>query len=117
MSRAIKATDGCFRRLPAFVQVGSQGSSRPAAHIAEQSPSAASLRPSSNVAMPHLRKTGLYDLHVHHGASMVAFGGYLMPVRYGDMTIGESHRWTREKASLFDVGHMYVGCAPTLHTQ
>lgn len=29
-----------------------------------------------------------------------------MPVQYSDLSIGESHHWTREKASLFDVGHM-----------
>ncbi|KAL8701193.1 MAG: hypothetical protein Q9201_005042 [Fulgogasparrea decipioides] len=29
-----------------------------------------------------------------------------MPVQYSDLSVGESHKWTREKASLFDVGHM-----------
>lgn len=51
-------------------------------------------------------KTGLYDLHTSHGAKFVPFGGYLMPVQYSDLGITESHHWTREKASLFDVGHM-----------
>ena len=37
---------------------------------------------------------------------MVPFGGYSMPVQYSDLSVGESHKWTREKASLFDVGHM-----------
>lgn len=37
---------------------------------------------------------------------MVSFGGYEMPVQYSDLSVGESHHWTREKASLFDVGHM-----------
>ncbi|OQO04961.1 hypothetical protein B0A48_07979 [Cryoendolithus antarcticus] len=37
---------------------------------------------------------------------MVPFGGYSMPVQYSDLGVGESHHWTREKASLFDVGHM-----------
>ncbi|KAK6443180.1 Aminomethyltransferase, mitochondrial [Oleoguttula sp. CCFEE 5521] len=37
---------------------------------------------------------------------MVPFGGYSMPVQYTDLGVGESHHWTREKASLFDVGHM-----------
>ena len=42
---------------------------------------------------------------------MVPFGGYSMPVQYSDLSVGESHTWTREKASLFDVGHMYAcGC-------
>ena len=38
---------------------------------------------------------------------MVPFGGYSMPLQYADLTISESHHWTRNKASLFDVGHMY----------
>jgi aminomethyltransferase len=29
-----------------------------------------------------------------------------MPVQYSDLSIVDSHNWTREKASLFDVGHM-----------
>ena len=53
-----------------------------------------------------LNKTGLYDLHVARGSKMVPFAGYSMPVQYSDLSVGDSHRWTREKASLFDVGHM-----------
>ncbi|PSK45360.1 glycine cleavage system T protein [Elsinoe australis] len=37
---------------------------------------------------------------------MVPFGGYEMPVQYSDLGVGDSHKWTREKASLFDVSHM-----------
>lgn len=51
-------------------------------------------------------RTALYDLHLRHGAKMVPFGGYAMPVQYSDLSVGESHAWTRSKASLFDVGHM-----------
>jgi aminomethyltransferase len=51
-------------------------------------------------------RTGLYELHSKYGAKFVPFGGYEMPVQYGDLSIIESHHWTREKASLFDVGHM-----------
>ncbi len=53
-----------------------------------------------------LQKTPLYDFHVKHGAKMVPFAGFSMPVQYGDLAISESHLWTREKASLFDVSHM-----------
>ena len=53
-----------------------------------------------------LKRTALYDLHIANGGQMVPFGGYSMPVHYRDLGIGESHKWTREKASLFDVGHM-----------
>jgi len=38
---------------------------------------------------------------------MVPFAGYYMPVQYEDQSIAESHVWTRTKASLFDVSHMY----------
>ena len=54
-----------------------------------------------------LGRTPLYDLHIRHGAKMVPFGGYSMPVLYEDLGVRESHMWTREKASLFDVSHMY----------
>ena len=60
----------------------------------------------SNAEEP--QRTSLYDLHLEHGAKMVPFGGYSMPVQYSDLSVGDSHKWTREKASLFDVGHMYV---------
>lgn len=61
---------------------------------------------SSEAAGEQLGKTGLYELHSKYGAKFVPFGGYLMPVQYSDLSIINSHNWTREKASLFDVGHM-----------
>jgi aminomethyltransferase len=64
-----------------------------------------SLRFSSSKAEEPAR-TPLYDLHAAHGAKFVPFGGYAMPVQYSDLSVGESHHWTREKASLFDVSHM-----------
>lgn len=53
-----------------------------------------------------LGKTQLYDLHEAHGAKMVPFAGFAMPLQYADLSHVESHMWTREKASLFDVSHM-----------
>ncbi|KAJ5713960.1 uncharacterized protein N7483_011141 [Penicillium malachiteum] len=53
-----------------------------------------------------LSKTQLYDLHNTHGAKMVPFAGFSMPLQYADLSHVESHMWTREKASLFDVSHM-----------
>lgn len=53
-----------------------------------------------------LSKTQLYDLHVARGAKMVPFAGFSMPLQYSDLSHVESHNWTREKASLFDVSHM-----------
>jgi aminomethyltransferase len=55
-----------------------------------------------------VRQTALHDFHVEHGGKMVPFGGFSMPLQYEDQSIVESHRFTREKASLFDVGHMCV---------
>ena len=42
--------------------------------------------------------------HRAHGARMVAFAGYAMPVQY-EGVIAE-HNWTRTNAGLFDVSHM-----------
>ncbi|KAJ5689885.1 Aminomethyltransferase [Penicillium macrosclerotiorum] len=53
-----------------------------------------------------LHKTQLYALHEAHGAKMVPFAGFSMPLHYADLSHVESHMWTREKASLFDVSHM-----------
>lgn len=63
------------------------------------------VRYASNSSEP-LSKTQLYDLHVEHGAKMVPFAGFDMPLQYADLSHVESHMWTREKASLFDVSHM-----------
>ncbi|MEO1474402.1 MAG: glycine cleavage system protein T, partial [Pseudomonadota bacterium] len=52
-----------------------------------------------------LKRTPLYDLHVEHGAKMVPFAGYEMPVQYGEGVKAE-HLWTRDKVGLFDVSHM-----------
>jgi glycine cleavage system T protein (aminomethyltransferase) len=52
-----------------------------------------------------LKRTPLYDLHRAHGARMVAFAGYEMPVQYSSGIIAE-HLHTRAHAGLFDVSHM-----------
>ena len=59
-----------------------------------------------------LSRTALYELHLEKGGKMVPFAGYSMPVQYSDLSVGESHKWTREKASLFDVSHMYTNPVP-----
>ncbi|KAJ1331524.1 aminomethyltransferase [Microdochium nivale] len=53
-----------------------------------------------------LQRTALYDLHLSHGAKMVPFGGFEMPVQYSGLGVSASHHFTRTSASLFDVGHM-----------
>jgi aminomethyltransferase len=61
---------------------------------------------SSGPGKADVARTGLYELHTKYGAKFVPFGGYAMPVQYSDLSIVDSHNWTREHASLFDVGHM-----------
>ncbi|KAK4250492.1 hypothetical protein C7999DRAFT_29077 [Corynascus novoguineensis] len=53
-----------------------------------------------------LRRTPLHDLHLAHGAKMVPFGGFEMPVHYASLGVSQSHLFTRSHASLFDVSHM-----------
>lgn len=75
------------------------------------------MRPQLSLLRPHhngkrnysstaLPKTALYDLHLAHGAKMVPFGGFQMPVQYSALSVSESHKFTRTHASLFDVSHM-----------
>ena len=46
--------------------------------------------------------------HRDHGARMVPFSGYEMPIQYAGEHGGiiAEHSWTRQSASLFDVSHM-----------
>ncbi|KAL1115748.1 hypothetical protein AAG570_006038 [Ranatra chinensis] len=37
---------------------------------------------------------------------MVEFGGHMLPTHYGQASIADSHRWTRQNCSVFDVSHM-----------
>src|SRR5688500_3796798 len=51
-----------------------------------------------------LKKTPLNARHRAHGARMVPFGGWDMPVEYSG--ISNEHLAVRSKAGLFDVSHM-----------
>ena len=51
-----------------------------------------------------LAKTPLHDWHADHGARMVDFAGWSMPVQY--TSIVEEHKATREALGLFDISHM-----------
>ncbi|KAK1757618.1 hypothetical protein QBC47DRAFT_295718 [Echria macrotheca] len=53
-----------------------------------------------------LAKTPLYDFHLSKGGKMVPFGGFHMPVQYAGLSVSQSHIFTREHASIFDVSHM-----------
>ncbi len=54
--------------------------------------------------MPPLKQTPLRDFHASHGARLVDFSGWEMPVQY--RSILEEHRAVRRAAGLFDVSHM-----------
>ncbi|XP_008787570.1 aminomethyltransferase, mitochondrial [Phoenix dactylifera] len=56
-------------------------------------------------AETQLKKTALYDFHVEHGAKMVPFAGWSMPIQYKD-SIMDSTVSCRQNAGLFDVSHM-----------
>jgi aminomethyltransferase len=49
-------------------------------------------------------RTPLYAWHIAHGARMVEFGGWDMPIQY--TTIVEEHQAVRTGAGLFDISHM-----------
>lgn len=51
-------------------------------------------------------KTPLYDAHVRHGAKMVDFAGWDMPIQYAGTGLLAEHKAVRERAGLFDVSHM-----------
>lgn len=51
------------------------------------------------------KRTALYPLHIELNGKMVEFAGWEMPLQYADSIIN-SHIHTRQKAGLFDVGHM-----------
>ncbi len=51
-----------------------------------------------------LLKTPLYGWHVAHGARMVAFAGWSMPLTY--TSIFEEHRATRTACGIADISHM-----------
>ena len=53
-----------------------------------------------------LKHTPLYDAHLAHGAKMVDFSGWAMPLHYGSQL--EEHHQVRRDAGMFDVSHMAV---------
>lgn len=51
-----------------------------------------------------MKKTILYDEHLKHGAKIVEFGGFLMPIEYTNISL--EHQAVRKRSGLFDVSHM-----------
>src|SRR6185295_903204 len=54
--------------------------------------------------MSELKRTPLRDFHAAHGARLVDFAGWEMPVQY--RSILEEHKAVRRAAGMFDVSHM-----------
>ncbi|KAI9928838.1 hypothetical protein ASPWEDRAFT_168811 [Aspergillus wentii DTO 134E9] len=105
------AANGIGRQLPSLLSRSPRApaSGRPLARYTARTaslPQTAVRYASSPASSGPLRQTQLYDLHVARGAKMVPFAGFSMPLQYSDLSHVESHHWTREKASLFDVSHM-----------
>ena len=59
---------------------------------------------SENEAPENLARLPLDAWHRAHGARMVPFAGYEMPIQYEGILA--EHEWTRTHAGLFDVSHM-----------
>jgi aminomethyltransferase len=58
----------------------------------------------TEAAQTPLLKTPLHARHLQHGARMVPFGGWDMPVEYSGIT--DEHLAVRTRAGIFDVSHM-----------
>ena len=61
--------------------------------------------PEADITNAALRRTPLHRFHIEHGARMVPFAGYEMPLQYPAGVLKE-HLHTRSAAGLFDVSHM-----------
>ncbi|KXJ95806.1 hypothetical protein Micbo1qcDRAFT_157882 [Microdochium bolleyi] len=103
------AASAAVRRVstasPRRQNISTTGSARPSIVATGQLHAGRRSYGSSSETGP-LQRTALYDLHLSHGAKMVPFGGFEMPVQYSGLGVSASHHFTRTNASLFDVGHM-----------
>jgi aminomethyltransferase len=50
------------------------------------------------------KKTPLHDEHVRHGAKMIPFGDWIMPVQYSGII--DEHQAVRKNVGVFDISHM-----------
>jgi aminomethyltransferase len=51
-----------------------------------------------------MKQTQFYEQHLLHGAKMVPFAGFMMPVEYTG--VGQEHVNVRQNVGIFDVSHM-----------
>jgi len=70
----------------------------------QNKPCRGSVRDRYAPVMSELKRTALRDFHAAHGARLVDFAGWEMPVQY--RSILEEHKAVRGAAGLFDVSHM-----------
>ena len=52
-----------------------------------------------------IKETSVVNLHKSHGAKLVEFAGYNMPIQYSEGILNE-HKFTRSNCGIFDVSHM-----------
>jgi aminomethyltransferase len=59
---------------------------------------------STTAAATPLKQTAFHSFHLDHGAQMVEYAGWSMPIRY--TSIIEEHKQCRASGGFFDVSHM-----------
>ncbi len=52
-----------------------------------------------------MHKSPIHDFHIQHGAQMVEFAGWNMPIKYRS-SITDEHNQVRNAGGMFDVSHM-----------
>jgi aminomethyltransferase len=56
-----------------------------------------------NITFVPMKQTQFYEQHLLHGAKMVPFAGFMMPVEYSG--VSQEHVNVRENVGVFDVSH------------
>lgn len=62
-----------------------------------------------------MHESPLHSYHIEHGAQLVEYAGWQMPIRYA--SIQDEHRQVRTSGGLFDVSHMGRVKMSGLHTK
>jgi aminomethyltransferase len=74
--------------------------------MTEPAPAPAPAPATAPAPAPELQRTRLFDFHVRHGAHLVPFNGWEMPLYYA--SVQEEHLAVRGSVGLFDVSHMGI---------
>ena len=51
-----------------------------------------------------ISRSPLHEQHVHLGARLIDFHGWMLPVQYS--SVMDEHHATRQAAGIFDISHM-----------